>query len=277
MNGSNLFWRVINAGGPMFIIATVIVLVIINHLNTTNGGTEWLGLGTLIALGTVLSIIGFVALIFFLSIRNALRNNKPKPQTNAQNTVPATPATPATPAPKKGKGLWYWMKAALTWTIILGMLALANALLKHWATGDPINWPWSNSIVSPSAPQPQGLCESAFADDDREIYNLSQTQFNRIGIVPGSTTKLCYGSLVSIPEDRWKTWGAQFVQPVGQKEVCVAYFGYIYPDHSVRVIGPLYGPKLDLSDMPNLWRIATNCQIDYYRWESASFPISPTG
>lgn len=128
----------------------------------------------------------------------------------------------------------------------------------------------TNSSLIPSfsnsAPKPQGRCDDSFAQDDRGIYDFSQSPNNRVRIDPGSTTKLCYGSLVSIPGDRWKTWGAQFVPPAGQKERCVAYFSYIYPDHSVRVIGPLYGPHLEMSDMSGLWRVATNCPIEYYRW-----------
>ena len=116
------------------------------------------------------------------------------------------------------------------------------------------------------APQTQGRCDDSFALDDLGTYDFSQSPNDRVLINPGSTTKLCYGTLISIPGDRWKTWGAQFVPPAGQKERCAVYFSYIYPDHSVRVVGPLYGPQLELSNMSRLWRVATNCPIEYYRW-----------
>jgi hypothetical protein len=116
------------------------------------------------------------------------------------------------------------------------------------------------------APQPQGRCDDSFDQDDLGIYNFGQSPKDRVVVNPGSKTKLCYGSLVSIPEDRWKTWGAQFVKPAGQKERCVAYFSYIYPDQHVITLGPRYEQELGIGNMSGAWRVATNCPIEYYRW-----------
>jgi hypothetical protein len=145
--------------------------------------------------------------------------------------------------------------------LILTMLVIGLVTgLKEMDPSSMVSW-----SVTP-VPQPQGRCDDSFAQDDLGTYNFAQSLENRVRIEPGSTTKLCYGSLVSIPEDRWKTWGAQFVPPAGQKERCVAWFSYIYPDHSVRVIGPRYEQGLGIGDMPMVWRVATNCPIEYYRW-----------
>jgi hypothetical protein len=183
-----------------------------------------------------LFFLGLVALIFWASIRNALRKGKLKSQAGVA-------------APKKKWTAWRIIK----WALIVGLISGVYSTL-------------GRRLILTPPPQPQGRCDDSFAQDDLGIYNFSQSPKDRVVVNPGSKTKLCYGTLVSIPGERWKTWGAQFVPPTGQKERCVAYLSYIYPDHSVRVVGPLYGPRLELSDMSGTWRIAANCPIEYYRW-----------
>lgn len=172
-------------------------------------------------------------------------------------TTPTPPVVPPTASSRSLSGF----------TIpIAALILLALALVMGSRGTDFSSSSSLTSWLSPSTPQPQGRCEDSFAQDDEKKYDFSQSLKDRVHVNPGSVTKLCYGSLVSIPGDRWKAWGAQFAPPVGQKERCVAYFLYVYPDHSVKLIGPSYGPGMAFSDMSGLWRIATNCPIEYYRW-----------
>lgn len=169
-------------------------------------------------------------------------------------------AASATTPVSSGRALSKTMIGILVTILIL--LALVMGAIKALSSSSTASWmPWNAP-----APQPQGRCENAFAQDDLGTYDFSKSPKNSIPIAPGSATELCYGAKVSMPEERWKTWGAQFTPTPEQKGPCVAWLSYIYPNGGVRIIGPLYGPKLDLSDMPDTWRIASNCTIEYYRW-----------
>jgi hypothetical protein len=243
MNASKFYRWAIGGGCAVLTLIAVAVAGIVHHLNTKNGDADWLGLGTFVLLGVILFFFGLVALIFWFSMRGFLRKGKPKPQV-------------VVVGPQKK-----WTAGRLIkWVLIVGLIGYVCLAIGTRMTNVSI------SLIRTPAPQTQGRCDDSFALDDLGTYDFSQSPNDRVLINPGSTTKLCYGTLVSIPGDRWKTWGAQFVPPAGQKERCAVYFSYIYPDHSVRVIGPLYGPQLELSNMSGLWRVATNCPIEYYRW-----------
>ncbi len=231
MNISKFYWWVVGVGCTVF----TLIAIAVHHLNSTNSDGSWLGLGTLVLLGVILSFLGLVALIFWLSIRNAFRKGKNTPQ-------------PIATTPKKWTA-WRLIK----WVLTVGLISGACSTI-------------GTRLINPPPPQPQGRCDDSFDQDDLGIYNFSQSPKDRVVVNPGSTTKLCYGSLVSIPEDRWKTWGAQFVKPAGQKERCVAYFSYIYPDQHVITLGPRYEQELGIGNVSGTWRVATNCPIEYYRW-----------
>jgi hypothetical protein len=176
-------------------------------------------------------------------------------------TTPATdPATSATPATASSRPL---SGTAIAIAILILLAVGLGIGLKKAETSSSSSW--ITSLFS-SAPQPRGRCENAFALDKVGAYDFSKSWEDQVTISPGSKTELCYGTKVSIPGNLWKTWGGQFVEVPGQKDRCLAYFSYIYPDGHVENIGPLYGPKLELSDRSGVWRIATNCKIQYFRW-----------
>ena len=249
----------------LFLISVAIAAVILAYaINTTAGGRSLIGPGAIILLVLFLLAVATVITSAWWLLRRLLKKTSPQ-KTGTQPTAGATtPSSATTTTSKKESKSRRGIKTILVWGVILGTLFWfgTRVIRPHGVSdGSTIGSLWPSP-----PPQPEGRCDDSFAQDDLGIYNFSQSPNDRVRIEPGSATKLCYGSLVSIPGDRWKTWGAQFIPPAGQKERCVAYLSYIYPDHSVRVIGPLYGPHLELSDMSGLWRIATNCPVEYYRW-----------
>ncbi len=248
-------------GGVIFlpIFFVVAVIGIAYAMNMTAGGENWFGPGTIIVIGFGLCfIITIVALAWWL-LRNVFTQIRIPASSATQPT--ATITSPLSPTPNKSKWTaWRIIK----WVFILGFVSGICQIIGMYMLNPRENVSISSLFAPP--PQPQGRCDDSFDQDDLGIYNFSQSPKDRVVVNPGSTTKLCYGSLVSIPEDRWKTWGAQFVKPARQKERCVAYFSYIYPDQHVITLGPRYEQELGIGNMSGTWRIATNCPIEYYRW-----------
>jgi len=264
VNTSKFYRWVIGGGCTLLALIAVVVAAIVYHLNAENGTTGWLGLGTLILLGAILFFFGLMALIAWLCVRGFLPKDEPKPQTAA--AAKAAASKESTAKPQKTSIVGYIISTILFLVVAICLILAALPFVMtmvHHTTWDTISTIWKGPLP---VLQPQGRCDDAFVLDDAHHYDFSASTEDRVRIEPGSDTKLCYGSLVSIPGKRWITWGAQFVKPAGQKEACVAYFGYIYPNGAVQIIGPKYGPELDMSNMSGLWRIATNCPIEYYRW-----------
>lgn len=171
-------------------------------------------------------------------------------------TTPAHPTAPtpvtASSRPFKGKMVVIPILIIAAWVAVAG---LRRAVLHFHQS--PRSFSSTVQLVPPMDLCPGTIQLDATAENDRSADVKPYEVF-----LPGSTTKVCFGSWASIPPN-WGVWGAEFTNPDPVKDGCVAWLHY---QGINRIYGPFTGTQnIALSNMPGKWRIASNCPVMYYK------------
>ncbi|HUC02190.1 MAG TPA: hypothetical protein VMA75_04835 [Candidatus Paceibacterota bacterium] len=248
--GKRLAFKLIAGTAAIFLGLIIAAILLVSHINVASGGTgSWWGIGTIALLAFALIFLTIMAMVAGLLLRKRRTRRSP-------TTPPATGTpTPHAPTPKKRWPTWaVFLIAFFVLSVVLRMMVV----IKDATQGDSSTGSAATLHFSP----PSALCPGTIDLDAGAKNNHAADPKPYADIDPGSKTEVCFGSWVSIPPN-WGVWDAEFTNPDPVKDGCIAWLHYQGID---RIIGPFRGTQdIALSNMPARWRIASNCQIVYYK------------